>query len=231
MAAPHHDRDAPPEPRRAPPRPQPRRRHPGRDPAPAGRRRLRRADHGRRRLRGRRRQGDDLPPLAHQAGPRRRHHLRPQPRRGRAPGHRIARGRPPRRCCTQMVALDQRPDGRRDAVAALDDAAPAGARRGLPQRPAGRLAAGLRADLGARRGARRGAAGPRPARSSRRRTSALLVQRWLLTGEPVDEAYADEVLDTVVLPLSACGPDRPPDARSRAGRALGVTSRGCRARP
>src|SRR4051812_45024012 len=31
--------------------------------------------------------------------------------------------------------------------------------------------------------------------------SALLVQRWLLTGEPVDEAYADEVLDTVVLPL------------------------------
>ena len=32
-------------------------------------------------------------------------------------------------------------------------------------------------------------------------TSALLVQRWLLTGEPVDQAYADEVLDTVVLPL------------------------------
>ena len=32
-------------------------------------------------------------------------------------------------------------------------------------------------------------------------TSALLVQRWLLTGMPVDEAYADEVLDTVVLPL------------------------------
>ncbi|HLM05142.1 MAG TPA: TetR/AcrR family transcriptional regulator [Blastococcus sp.] len=32
-------------------------------------------------------------------------------------------------------------------------------------------------------------------------TSALLVQRWLLTGSPVDEAYADEVLDTVVLPL------------------------------
>jgi AcrR family transcriptional regulator len=32
-------------------------------------------------------------------------------------------------------------------------------------------------------------------------TSALLVQRWLLTGEPVDEAYADEVLDTVVMPL------------------------------
>ena len=31
--------------------------------------------------------------------------------------------------------------------------------------------------------------------------SALLVQRWLLTGGPVDEAYADEVLETVVLPL------------------------------
>ena len=32
-------------------------------------------------------------------------------------------------------------------------------------------------------------------------TSALMVQRWLLTGRPVDTAYADEVLDTVVLPL------------------------------
>ena len=32
-------------------------------------------------------------------------------------------------------------------------------------------------------------------------TSAFLVQRWLLTGEPVDEAYADQVLETVVLPL------------------------------
>jgi len=32
-------------------------------------------------------------------------------------------------------------------------------------------------------------------------TSALMVQRWLLTGRPVDEAFADEVLDTVVLPL------------------------------
>jgi AcrR family transcriptional regulator len=32
-------------------------------------------------------------------------------------------------------------------------------------------------------------------------TSALLVQRWLLTGRPVDDAYADEVLDIVVLPL------------------------------
>ncbi|RFU20280.1 TetR/AcrR family transcriptional regulator [Geodermatophilus marinus] len=32
-------------------------------------------------------------------------------------------------------------------------------------------------------------------------TSALLVQRWLLTGRPVDEAYVDEVFDTVVRPL------------------------------
>jgi hypothetical protein len=31
--------------------------------------------------------------------------------------------------------------------------------------------------------------------------SALLVQRWLLTRRPVDTDYADEVLDTVVLPL------------------------------
>ena len=31
--------------------------------------------------------------------------------------------------------------------------------------------------------------------------SALLVQRWLLTGRPVDDAFADEVLDTVVLPV------------------------------
>jgi len=32
-------------------------------------------------------------------------------------------------------------------------------------------------------------------------TSALMVQRWLLTGQPVDDAYADQVLETVVLPL------------------------------
>ncbi|WP_324276524.1 TetR/AcrR family transcriptional regulator [Blastococcus brunescens] len=31
--------------------------------------------------------------------------------------------------------------------------------------------------------------------------SAVLVQRWLLTGRAVDEAFADEVLETVVLPL------------------------------
>jgi AcrR family transcriptional regulator len=32
-------------------------------------------------------------------------------------------------------------------------------------------------------------------------TSALMVQRWLLTGDPVNEAYADEVLASVVMPL------------------------------
>ncbi len=31
--------------------------------------------------------------------------------------------------------------------------------------------------------------------------TALIVQRWLLTDEPVDEEYADRVLDTVVMPL------------------------------
>ncbi|TFV65352.1 UNVERIFIED_ORG: TetR/AcrR family transcriptional regulator [Bacillus sp. AZ43] len=31
--------------------------------------------------------------------------------------------------------------------------------------------------------------------------SAILVQRWLLSGRPVDDAVADQVLDTVVLPL------------------------------
>jgi AcrR family transcriptional regulator len=32
-------------------------------------------------------------------------------------------------------------------------------------------------------------------------TTALLVQRWLVTRQPVDAAYADAVLETVVLPL------------------------------
>src|SRR3954454_16098545 len=32
-------------------------------------------------------------------------------------------------------------------------------------------------------------------------SSALLVQRWLLTGDNVDDAYADDVLSSVVLPL------------------------------
>jgi len=41
-------------------------------------------------------------------------------------------------------------------------------------------------------------------------TSALIVQRWLLTGEAVDEAYVDEVFETVVRPLLR-------DARPAAG--------------
>jgi AcrR family transcriptional regulator len=32
-------------------------------------------------------------------------------------------------------------------------------------------------------------------------TSALMVQRWLLTGLPVDKEFTDQMLDTVVLPL------------------------------
>lgn len=32
--------------------------------------------------------------------------------------------------------------------------------------------------------------------------SALVVQRWLLTGEPLDESYVETVLQTVVLPLA-----------------------------
>jgi AcrR family transcriptional regulator len=32
-------------------------------------------------------------------------------------------------------------------------------------------------------------------------TTALMVQRWLLTGLPVDKAFTDDVLDRVVLPL------------------------------
>ncbi|MGY1820765.1 TetR/AcrR family transcriptional regulator [Geodermatophilus sp. SYSU D00079] len=34
-------------------------------------------------------------------------------------------------------------------------------------------------------------------------TSALIVQRWLLTGEPVDDEYVERVLEVVVLPLIA----------------------------
>jgi AcrR family transcriptional regulator len=32
-------------------------------------------------------------------------------------------------------------------------------------------------------------------------TSAPLVQRWLLTGDSVDDAFADQVLETVILPV------------------------------
>jgi AcrR family transcriptional regulator len=37
-------------------------------------------------------------------------------------------------------------------------------------------------------------------------TSALLVQRWLLTGQPVDDAFADQVLEQVVRPLIRTDP-------------------------
>jgi AcrR family transcriptional regulator len=52
-------------------------------------------------------------------------------------------------------------------------------------------------DRAERRGeVRPGLAGSMAAES----TSALMVQRWLLTGDPVDDAYADAVLEAVVLP-------------------------------
>jgi AcrR family transcriptional regulator len=52
-------------------------------------------------------------------------------------------------------------------------------------------------DRAERRGeVRPGLAGSMAAES----TSALMVQRWLLTGGVVDDAYADAVLDAVVLP-------------------------------
>jgi AcrR family transcriptional regulator len=47
------------------------------------------------------------------------------------------------------------------------------------------------------RGEVRSDAGPLAAEA----TSGLLVQRWLLTGELVNETFADQVLDQVVLPL------------------------------
>ena len=47
------------------------------------------------------------------------------------------------------------------------------------------------------RGEVRAGSGPLAAET----TSALLVQRWLLTGEPVDDAFADRVLEQVILPL------------------------------
>ena len=73
--------------------------------------------------------------------------------------------------------------------------------RGLPQRSAG-ACGGTRSSRSGRAPRQRGEVRPGLAGSVvAETTSALLVQRWLLTGEPVDEAYADEVLDTVVLPL------------------------------
>ena len=60
------------------------------------------------------------------------------------------------------------------------------------------------------RAEQRGEVGPELADSTvAESTSALLVQRWLLTGGPVDDAYADSVLETVVLPaVRAAGSTR-----------------------
>jgi AcrR family transcriptional regulator len=52
-----------------------------------------------------------------------------------------------------------------------------------------------------RRGEQRGEVRADGAAFAAEAASALLVQRWLLTNEPVDDAYADEVLGTIVLPL------------------------------
>jgi AcrR family transcriptional regulator len=46
------------------------------------------------------------------------------------------------------------------------------------------------------RGEVRSEAGPMTAEAA----SALVVQRWLLTGQPIDHHYADEVLEQIVLP-------------------------------
>ncbi|MGY1623192.1 TetR/AcrR family transcriptional regulator [Geodermatophilus sp. SYSU D00965] len=57
------------------------------------------------------------------------------------------------------------------------------------------------ADMWARAEAR-GEVGPGLAQSvTAEATSALIVQRWLLTGEPVDDEYVDRVLEVVVMPL------------------------------
>jgi AcrR family transcriptional regulator len=60
------------------------------------------------------------------------------------------------------------------------------------------------------RAEQRGEVGPGLAGSmAAESTSALLVQRWLLTGGPVDDAYADAVLEAVVLPaIRAAGPSQ-----------------------
>jgi AcrR family transcriptional regulator len=49
---------------------------------------------------------------------------------------------------------------------------------------------------------KRGEVGPGFRRSvAAESIGALIVQRWLLTGLPVDEPFADDVLETVVMPL------------------------------
>lgn len=57
-----------------------------------------------------------------------------------------------------------------------------------------------------RRAEARGEVAPGAASSAvAQAASGLVVQRWLLTGEPLDEAYVETVLDTVVLPLARAG--------------------------
>jgi AcrR family transcriptional regulator len=51
------------------------------------------------------------------------------------------------------------------------------------------------------RAAERGEVRPGAGSLAAEATSALLVQRWLLTGQPVDDTFADQVLEEVVLPL------------------------------
>jgi AcrR family transcriptional regulator len=51
------------------------------------------------------------------------------------------------------------------------------------------------------RAAERGEVRPGTGSLAAEATSALLVQRWLLTGQPVDDAFADQVLAEVVLPV------------------------------
>ena len=52
------------------------------------------------------------------------------------------------------------------------------------------------------RAEQRGEVGPgMPGSIMAETTTALMVQRWLLTGLPVDKAFTDEMLETVVLPL------------------------------
>jgi AcrR family transcriptional regulator len=54
-----------------------------------------------------------------------------------------------------------------------------------------------------RRAEARGEVAPGTASSAvAQAASGLVVQRWLLTGEPLDDDYVETVLDTVVLPLA-----------------------------
>ena len=99
------------------------------------------------------------------------------------------------------LGQDHAESGRRHAaIPGAGDASPSRAPHCLSHGTADGVAERLCADVGPGRGTRRG--GPGSAQSPMAETtSALIVQRWLPTGEPVDEEYADRVLDTVVMPL------------------------------